>query len=244
VLWSELFELLCQQGSAVSISDLRECAVDSTRALARSAEKARQSSTGVSTQAPAPAWHAECAAAEAAARCVELELCTGHVEHAMTQLRALCEWHSCPRESCVLLGSAPTPTAYRSAHDVPLRALHRCTSMRSLSMRRPRHRTGCMHAGTFAHRFRWFRAYFESEAELIGARGALGFTTWVDRQTLQWLPAELAAPASDSEPEEPTSVAVTELDVRRCSMVRMCDIGQSHSRNALVPHMPQLGQVQ
>lgn len=57
-------------------------------------------------------------------------------------------------------------------------------------------------AGTQPHRLRWFRAFFESEAALAGAKGAPGFTTWVDRQTIDWLAADegMASP-TDSEPE-------------------------------------------
>jgi hypothetical protein len=47
---------------------------------------------------------------------------------------------------------------------------------------------------------RWFRAFFESEAALAGAKGALGFTTWVDRQTIDFRAADVMD-SSDSEVE-------------------------------------------
>lgn len=43
-----------------------------------------------------------------------------------------------------------------------------------------------MGAGTTAHRQRWFRAFWESEAPRLGMAGATGFTGWVDSQTLGW----------------------------------------------------------
>lgn len=71
-----------------------------------------------------------------------------------------------------------------------------------------------MVVGTQPHRLRWFRAFFESDVGLSGAKGAPGFTTWVDRQTVSWLPAADAADSlSDSEPEMDEPQKPAPLDV-------------------------------
>ena len=65
-------------------------------------------------------------------------------------------------------------------------------------------------AGTQPHRLRWFRAFFESEAELTGVKGAPGFTTWVDGQTIEWRAAESMDSPSDSEPETLSLIHISE----------------------------------
>lgn len=48
-------------------------------------------------------WRAECAAVEAIARYVQLEMTRGDTVHAVQLIQAACEWFSCPRVSCVFL---------------------------------------------------------------------------------------------------------------------------------------------
>ena len=106
ILWKELFGVLFQQGSGYSVSDTRACTVDAVRALSKHAERIRLKAPGTNSiagdqrAACLEQWLAECAAAEALARHVELELCSGHIAEAVMLLRCLCEWCSCPRESC------------------------------------------------------------------------------------------------------------------------------------------------
>lgn len=109
ILWKELFGVLFQQGSGYSVSDVRACCVDAVRALSKHAERIRITAPNVSSAerdqgaACSEQWLAECAAAEAVARLVEFELCSGHISEAVMLIRCVCEWFSCPRESCVSL---------------------------------------------------------------------------------------------------------------------------------------------
>lgn len=58
-------------------------------------------------------------------------------------------------------------------------------------------------AGTQPYRLRWFRAFFESEAAMVGAKGAPGFTTWVDRQTLDFWVNDVTVESSSGSESEP-----------------------------------------
>lgn len=54
-------------------------------------------------------WHAECTAAEALVRHIQLEMSRGDTAKAVQLVQASCEWFSCPRVSCAppLLAHAP-----------------------------------------------------------------------------------------------------------------------------------------
>ena len=107
VLWKELFGVLFQQGSGYSVTDIRACSVDAVRAPSKHAERMRLTAPSMRSNVSDPGaacmelWLAECAAVEALARHVEFELCCGHICKSMTLLRCICEWFSCPRDSCV-----------------------------------------------------------------------------------------------------------------------------------------------
>jgi hypothetical protein len=109
ILWKELFGVLFQQGSGYSVSDVRTSCVDAVRALSKHAERIRITAPSINISesdqgaACSELWEAECYAVEALSRQIEFELCSGHISAALMLLRCVCEWFSCPRESCVSL---------------------------------------------------------------------------------------------------------------------------------------------
>jgi hypothetical protein len=108
VLWKALFGVLCQQGSGYTVSDVRACCVDAVRALSKHAERIRITAPTMHNAvhdlgaAHTEQWMAECAAVEAVSRHVDLEMSSGHISEALVLLQCVCEFFSCPRESCVL----------------------------------------------------------------------------------------------------------------------------------------------
>eukprot|EP00892_Ulva_mutabilis_P009892 jgi/Ulvmu1/7275/UM035_0063.1 len=151
-VWTELLGTVAQaldseqesldptQEATASMPQLQRMSMQAIISLAKHAQGLlAQSDSAQESHGMQHVWRAECNAAEAIARHVQLEMSRGDAVHAVQLVQAACEWFSCPRVSW-----------------------------------------------TTAHRRRWFRAFWESEAPRVGIDGAIGFTAWVDSQTLDW----------------------------------------------------------
>lgn len=89
------------EAAAASMPQLQGLCVDAILSLAKHAQR-MQDQNGGAPQANRvhSAWRAECTAAEAIVRHMQLEMSRGDTMHAVQLVQASCEWFSCPRVSC------------------------------------------------------------------------------------------------------------------------------------------------
>lgn len=91
------------------MGQLHALCVEAAVSLARHAQQRLEASMqdGQQNAGENHVWRAECAAAEAISRCMQLEMSSGDTVHAVQLVQAACEWFSCPRMSCAVLSSLP-----------------------------------------------------------------------------------------------------------------------------------------
>lgn len=119
IVWSELLGTVAQsldtaeesldptEEAGATMGQLHALCVEAAVSLAKHAQRLLEANMqdGHQTGAEHSVWRAECAAAEAISRCMQLQMSRGDTVHAVQLVQAACEWFSCPRMSCAVLWS-------------------------------------------------------------------------------------------------------------------------------------------